>query len=63
MINQSTEYLNGLPKIGKWNYQVSISVDYKISYSYLDRIINKVVDVQGINTTRWVTITLCCLGW
>ena len=52
MINQSTEYLNGLPKIGKWNYQVSINADYKISYSYLDRIINKVVDVQGINTTR-----------
>ena len=33
MINQSTEYLNGLLKIGKWNYQVSISTDYKISYS------------------------------
>ena len=48
MINQSTEYLNGLLKIGKWNYQVSISTDYKISYSYLDRVINKIVDVKGV---------------
>ncbi len=46
MKNQSAEYLNGLLKIGKWNYQVSINVDYKISYSYLDRIINKVLAIQ-----------------
>ena len=38
MKNQSAEYLNGLLKIGKWNYQVSINVDYKISYSYLELI-------------------------
>ena len=46
MKNQSAEYLNDLLKISKWNYQVSINADYKISYSYLDRIINKVVAIQ-----------------
>ena len=57
MINQSTEYLNGLLKIGKWNYQVSISTDYKISYSYLDRVINKIVDVKGIKKLFGVSST------
>ena len=57
MINQSTEYLNGLLKIGKWNYQLSISTDYKISYSYLDRVINKIVDVKGIKKVFGVSST------
>ena len=57
MINQSIEYLNGLLKIGKWNYQVSISTDYKISYSYLDRVINKIVDVKGIKKVFGVSST------
>ena len=57
MKNQSAEYLNGLLKIGKWNYQVSINADYKISYSYLDRIIKKVVDVQGIKKVFGVSST------
>ena len=53
MKSQSAKYLNGLLKIGKWNYQVSINVDYKISYSYLDRINNKVVAVKGIKKSIW----------
>ena len=62
MINQSTEYLNGLLKIGKWNYQVSISTDYKISYSYLDRVINKIVDVKGIKKVFGVSSTDKSIG-
>ena len=62
MINQSTEYLNGLLKIGKWNYQVSISTDYKISYSYLDRVINKIVDVKGIKKVFGVSTTDKSIG-
>jgi hypothetical protein len=62
MINQSTEYLNGLLKIGKWNYQVSISIDYKISYSYLDRVINKIVDVKGIKKVFGVSSTDKSIG-
>ena len=62
MINQSTEYLNGLLKIGKWNYQVSINADYKISYSYLDRVINKVVAVQGIKKVFGVSTTDKSIG-
>ena len=62
MINQSTEYLNGLLKIGKWNYQLSISTDYKISYSYLDRVINKIVDVKGIKKVFGVSTTDKSIG-
>ena len=62
MINQSTEYLNGLLKIGKWNYQLSISTDYKISYSYLDRVINKIVDVKGIKKVFGVSSTDKSIG-
>ena len=62
MINQSTEYLNGLLKIGKWNYQVSISTDYKISYSYLDRVINKIVDIKGIKKVFGVSSTDKSIG-
>tara|TARA_B110000977_G_scaffold165975_1_gene213582 strand:+ start:483 stop:854 length:372 start_codon:yes stop_codon:yes gene_type:complete len=62
MINQSTEYLNGLLKISKWNYQVSISTDYKISYSYLDRVINKIVDVKGIKKVFGVSSTDKSIG-
>ena len=62
MINQSTEYLNGLLKIGKWNYQVSISTDYKISSSYLDRVINKIVDVKGIKKVFGVSSTDKSIG-
>ena len=62
MINQSTEYLNGLLKIGKWNYQVSISTDYKISYSYLNRVINKIVDVKGIKKVFGVSSTDKSIG-
>ena len=62
MINQSTEYLNGLLKIGKWNYQVAISTDYKISYSYLDRVINKIVDVKGIKKVFGVSSTDKSIG-
>lgn len=62
MINQSTEYLNGLLKIGKWNYQLSISTDYKISYSYLDRVINKIVDVKGIKKVFGVSSTNKSIG-
>jgi len=62
MINQSTEYLNGLLKIGKWNYQLSFSTDYKISYSYLDRVINKIVDVKGIKKVFGVSSTDKSIG-
>ena len=62
MINQSIEYLNGLLKIGKWNYQLSISTDYKISYSYLDRVINKIVDVKGIKKVFGVSSTDKSIG-
>ena len=62
MKNLSAEYLNGLLKIGKWNYQVSINADYKISYSYLDRIINKVVDVQGIKKVFGVSSSNNSIG-
>mgnify|MGYP000995225299 CR=1 FL=1 len=62
MINQSTEYLNGLLKIGKWNYQLSISTDYKISYSYLDRVINKIVDVKGVKKVFGVSSTDKSIG-
>ena len=62
MINQSTEYLNGLLKIGKWNYQLSFSTDYKISYSYLDRVINKIVDVKGIKKVFGVSSTNKSIG-
>ena len=62
MINQSTEYLNGLLKIGKWNYQLSISTDYKISYSYLDRVINKIVDIKGIKKVFGVSSTDKSIG-
>ena len=62
MKNQSAEYLNGLLKIGKWNYQVSINADYKISYSYLDRIINKVVAIQGIKKVFGVSSTNKSIG-
>lgn len=62
MNNQSAEYLNGLLKIGKWNYQVSINADYKISYSYLDRIINKVLAIQGIKKVFGVSSTNKSIG-
>ena len=62
MKNQSAEYLNGLLKIGKWNYQLSISTDYKISYSYLDRVINKIVDVKGIKKVFGVSTTDKSIG-
>ena len=62
MINQSIEYLNGLLKIGKWNYQLSISTDYKISYSYLDRVINKIVDIKGIKKVFGVSSTDKSIG-
>ena len=62
MKNQSAEYLNGLLKIGKWNYQVSINVDYKISYSYLDRMINKVLAIQGIKKVFGVSSTNKSIG-
>ena len=62
MNNQSAEYLNGLLKIGKWNYQVSINADYKISYSYLDRIINKVLAIQGIKKVFGASFTNQSIG-
>ena len=62
MKNQSAEYLNGLLKIGKWNYQVSINADYKISYSYLDRIIYKVLAIQGIKKVFGVSSTNKSIG-
>ena len=62
MKNQSAEYLNGLLKIGKWNYQVSINADYKISYSYLDRIINKVLAIQGIKKVFGVSSSNKSIG-
>ena len=62
MKSQSAEYLDGLLKIGKWNYQVSINVDYKISYSYLDRIINKVLAIQGIKKVFGASFTNQSIG-
>ena len=62
MKNQSAEYLNGLLKIGKWNYQVSINADYKVSYSFLDRVINKIVDVKGIKKVFGVSTTNKSIG-
>ena len=62
MKNQSAEYLNGLLKIGKWNYQVSINADYKVSYSFLDRVINKIVDVKGIKKVFGVSTTNNSIG-
>ena len=53
MKSQSAKYLNGLLKIGEWNYKVSINVYYKISCSYLDRINNKVVALKGIKKSIW----------
>ena len=61
MKDQSAEYLNGLLKIGKWNYQVSINVDYKISYSYLDRIINKVLNILYILVIVYMYMYRCIL--
>ena len=62
MKNQSAEYLNVLLKIGKWNYQVSINADYKVSYSFLDRVINKIVDVKGIKKVFGVSTTNKSIG-
>ena len=62
MKNQSAEYLNGLLKIGKWNYQVSINADCKISYSYLDRIIYKVVAIQGVKKVFGVSSSNQSIG-
>ena len=62
MKNQSAEYLNGLLKIGKWNYQVSINADYKVSYSFLDRVINKIVDVKGIKKVFGASTTNKSIG-